>query len=242
MKDLSTDVIDLVKARAKANGQTQADLAKRLRVSLPTIKRWYQGEFSTLGNLKLLCDEVGLTLTEVFEAAEKPRTLNFQYTIEQESFFADHPEYLAYFDLLLSGHSPANIQKTYSLEPKLATRILSKLEKLRLIDWLPSDKIKLLVTGEPVWRKNGPLSKKLSPENLRTFLQTADHSKTHFFLHDYLPEDADVLKSKIEDLIRFARTADKRAKRRNNEAKPHGFYISLQNFRWNLDEFLKARS
>ncbi|RYZ68472.1 MAG: XRE family transcriptional regulator [Proteobacteria bacterium] len=87
-QDLHRELVAIVKARAKTNGLTQAALAKRLSVSLPTMKRWYQGDFVTLENLKRLCDEVGLSLTEAFATVEDAKSLNFQYTNEQEVFFA----------------------------------------------------------------------------------------------------------------------------------------------------------
>ncbi|RYZ68471.1 MAG: hypothetical protein EOP05_16345 [Proteobacteria bacterium] len=117
-------------------------------------------------------------------------------------------------------------------------RFLARLEKMKLIEWLPGDKVILLVSGEPTWRKNGPLSTKIRPEIQNAFLQSSEGPKANFLLHDYLADDLLTLKSKIDDCLQFARQANKRAKRRSHEAKPHGLFISLQNFKWSLEAYL----
>ena len=49
-------------------------------------------------------------------------------------------EYLAFFDYLLKGHSSSKIQKKFTLENHRVEKILAKLEKLDLIEWLPKNR------------------------------------------------------------------------------------------------------
>lgn len=240
MSDYSKEIVSIIKQRTRLNGLTQQDLATNLRVSLPTIKRWLAGEFVTIDNLKRLCEEVGLTLSEVFAMVESYSVPKFQYTLEQEGFFAEHPDYLAFFDNLLRGYTVNRIQKKFSLSQRKVELYLAKLDKLELIDWLPQNKSKLLISGEPVWRKDGALAKKLRKEIFNSFQARDDQSNSYFFLHDYLPEDAAAIQSRIEELIQFASRADKRSKARPEDARPKGLYISCQDFRWSLDEYLKS--
>lgn len=238
MKDLNKQAIQVIKLKAKSLGRTQQDLAHSLSVSLPTIKRWYGGGNLTLGSLKKIANEVGLSLTEVFASIEESNQSTFNYTPEQEVFFAKHPDFLAYFDNLLRGQTPAQIQRKFGLSERKSIQFLSKLEKLKLIEWLPKNKVRLLVTGEPVWRLKGPLSTKLRQDVFESFMAHEQSAHAHFLLHDYLPEDRAEITRKLQDLIDLAKRANGRAKFRPENSKPAGLYLSLQDFRWNLDDYL----
>lgn len=238
MRDITKLAFQITKNKAKSQGITQDDLASKLGVSLPTVKRWYGGGTITLESLQKLVNEVGLTLTEVFSSLEESSSKTFHYSGEQEKFFSDNPDYLAYFDNLLRGQSPSQIQKKFALSEKRSVQYLSKLDKLKLIEWLPKNKIKLLVEGEPVWKAGGELAKKLRSDILRSFLEKEQKNESHFFLHDYLPEDRDEIARKIQELIEFAKRANSRAKFRTDNTKSAGLYISLQNFRWVIDKYL----
>lgn len=238
MRDLNKQAMQVVKNKAKALGLTQIKLARKLNVSLPTVKRWYGGGTITLESLRVLVNEVGLTLTEVFSSIEESSTGTFSYTDQQEHFFAENPDCLAYFDNLLRGLSPNQIQKKFHLSEKKTIQYLSKLDKLKLIEWLPKNKVHLLVNGEPAWRPDGILGSKLRTDIFNNFLTNESKTNAHFFLHDYLPEDKDEIIRKLNELIQLARRANNRAKFKINEAKPVGLYLSLQNFRWNLDKYL----
>ena len=238
MKDLSLQVMKIVKNKAKSLGLTQNDLAKRLKVSLPTIKRWYGGGTITLESLHSLVAEVGLTLTEVFSSFENKVCENFQYTEEQEFFFSSNPDYLAYFDNLLRGLIPAQIQKKFKLTEKKTILYLSKLDKLKLIEWMPKNKIRLLVKGEPIWKADGVLAISQRAKIFQSFIEDESIEGSHFYLHDYISEDKQELNRRVQELIEFAKRANSRAKFHNDDSKPSGLYVSLQDFRWEIDKYL----
>ena len=242
MIDLNIQAMKIIKNKAKSLGLTQNELAKRLKVSLPTIKRWYGGGTITLESLHYLVAEVGLTLTEVFSSIENAASENFLYTEEQELFFSSHPDYLAYFDNILRGLSPIQIQKKFKITDKKTILYLSKLDKLKLIEWLPKNKINLLVKGEPIWKSDGSLAIKLRTDIFKSFIEAEKGLGSYFFLHDYLPEDREEITRKIHELLEFSKRANSRAKFQIDSSGPAGLYISLQHFRWNIDEYLYTKN
>ena len=238
MSDINKQALQIIKNKAKSLGLTQSELATKLGVSLPTIKRWYGGGTITLESLQLVVNEVGLTLAEVFSSLEQSTAKTFHYTKEQERFLSEHPDYLAYFDNLLRGLNPSQIQKKFRMSERKSIQYLSKLDKLKLIEWLPKNKIKLLVNGEPTWRVGGELDARLRNDIFKNFIEKEQRSDAHFFLHDYLPEDRNEIARKIQELIEFAKRANSRAQFRIDDSQPVGFYVSLQSFRWDMDKYL----
>lgn len=238
MRDLNKEAGILLKKKARTKGITQAQLAKNLKVSLPTVKRWFGGGTLTIQALQQLTTEIGVSLTEVFSTIEEVSERSFQYTEKQELFFSNNLGCLAFFDNLLRGYAPIQIQRKFKMSDEKIVLFLSKLDKLQLIEWLPKNKIKLLVSGEPAWKKDGPLSKKLRNDIFKDFTEREDKLKSHFFLHDYTAEDKTEIERKINELIDFAKRANNRAKSKVDESQPTGFYVSLQNFRWSIDKYL----
>jgi len=116
---------------------------------------------------------------------------------------------------------------------------LSQLETLELIDWLPNNKAKLKVKGEPLWAPGGPLSKTFRNSILDSFIKGHDKRDTSFYLHDYLEEDLIKIRAKVDELFDFLSRSNKRAKISAENTKSYGVYFSSKEFRWNMDNFLK---
>lgn len=131
-----------------------------LKISLPTMKRWLKGNGVLLRDWVRMLDMLNLTLVEIAKLAEGELSKKFFYSLPQEQEFAKEDGLLAFFDALLKGKTVSQIARHHSLSERSVIFYLSRLEKIGLIEWLPKNKVKLLVAGEPNWIKGGPLSKK----------------------------------------------------------------------------------
>lgn len=149
-----------IKTNLKSKGITQDDFALMLKTSSPTLKRWLRGEGLLLKDLIRMLDCLDLKLSEVSLMAEGEVKSKFTYTLHQEKVLASEAGVLAFFDALLKDKSPSQVAKTYSLTERSLSHYLSTLDRIKLIQWLPKNKAKVLVSGEPVWIENGPLSQK----------------------------------------------------------------------------------
>lgn len=239
--EFSKAIMASLREHASAKGYTQIVLAKKLNVSLPTLKRWLAGKAVTLENLKRLADSVGVSFVDLAAAVEDKEGTRLQYTIEQEEQLAKNPELLAFFDYLIRGYSPMNVQKKFLLSTVFLERCLSRLDKLGLIDWLPKNKAALKFVGEPQWRKGGPLAKRFGDQIRSEFLSSHNTIFEKFVLHDYLPEDRIKIEGKLEETLELSRQASARATVSQNLTEAGGLLVSFKKFRWNLDTFLKDR-
>ena len=230
----------VLKNRAKSLGLSQRTLANKLGVSVPTIKRWFGGKTITLAQLKSVCDELGLAMSEVIASSEQNHKAQFNYTLEQERFLSQHPEMLAFFDLLNRGSGSAQIQRKHGLSQKGLEKTLANLDKIGLIEWLPKNKVRLKVQGEPVWRENGPLAQTFGGHIISDFLKSMEKRNVKFMLHDYSPEDFLTIQVKMSDLIDFATKANRRSQFHPDKSKSYGLYIALQGYNWCIEDYLKS--
>jgi len=236
--DYSAQLMDVLRRRLKGAGITQEEAAKRLSVSLPTAKRWLAGKSVTLETVKRVCDLAGVNLAEVALELDQVGPVQAHYTDEQEEYLALHPDCLAFFDLLSRGRTIGQIQAGFKLDKKRVERFLSALEKISLIDWLPKNRARLRMTGEPVWKKDGPLAQRFKGEILDQFLSR--QSTGYFSLNEFLPEDADRVQGKISDLLQTVRQANQRAKNMRGNPKSYGSFICIEPFRWHIDDYLRS--
>lgn len=235
---ISKELMTLLKNLAKSQGVTQKMIAEKFEVSLPTVKRWYQGKGLTLEQANLLSEYLGISLGEALMSIKK-NTNNFEYTMEQENFFSNNPDYLAFFDNLIRGKTVQSVVKKFNISNIKTTKYLLKMEKLGLIELLPKNKVKLLVTGEPVWRKNGPLSKRFKNKIINDFLESFNSVKFNkFHLFDLNTNDVEKLIISINEIMDFATNASNRAAISSGKSKSYGFSVSLKGFTWSLDSFL----
>jgi transcriptional regulator with XRE-family HTH domain len=161
---------ELVRRELKLQGITQQEFAKIMKTSTPTIKRWLKGEGVLLKDWTRMLDCVGLSLSEALLILEGSSHKSFTYTEKQEQSLSTEEGLLAFFDLILKGRSPKQIARQYNLTEGSIVFYLSKLDKIGLIEWLPDNKVKLLVSGEPRWIKMGPLAQKFRKQIMEGYI------------------------------------------------------------------------
>lgn len=236
---MEKEIMAEVKRKMKILNLTQDQLAKELKVSLPTIKRWLAGKGVTLVILRRLSEVLGCPLSELILSAEDQGLESYTYTLEQEKILAQEPKLLAFLDLLISGKSVQAIRSRYGLSPDIVTKMLLKLDKIGLIEVHPKERVKLLLHGEPQWIKGGPLSKKFREVMIQDFLGHHEKEGSHFFVHDYLPQDITTIESKIREIKDFLIAANHRAVMSKKDSVSSAFYLKFGKYEWNLRDELR---
>jgi hypothetical protein len=134
------------------------DIAVLLGTSETTVKRHLAGRGLALSTLEAICAIAGIRLFDLAEmAAQRRSTKQRALTAGQEQALADDLFTAFLFLLLRYDWSPAEIQQEFGLgEPELVLR-LRKLERLRLLDLYPGNRVKLLTVRYPDWQFGGPL-------------------------------------------------------------------------------------
>lgn len=230
-------LMDVVKKKAHSLGLTQKQVAKELKVSIPTVKRWWSGKGVNLKILNRISVLLGVHLSELLEEVEGRGAARFTYTLEQERMLVQNPQALALFDLLVSGKALASIKRKYNLGDAELTSILLKLDRAKLIELGANNRIKLLRQGEPQWNVGGPLSQKYRRTMIAALLGEHEKSETVFLIHDYFPEDAALIQTRIKDLEKLMNVCNSRV-RGANATTSYGAYMTFKKFEWDIRDSL----
>ena len=147
-------LIDALKQVFRARGMHYSDIAALSNVSERTVKRWLSGKGLTIQTVEELCELVDMSFIDLCEIAKRdidvrPQRLNS----EQERLLFDDLELAFVFRLLCRGWSPQELQHTTGMSDQTLTQHLSQLEKLRLLDLLPGNKVRVLFGRNIIWRE-----------------------------------------------------------------------------------------
>jgi transcriptional regulator with XRE-family HTH domain len=170
-------LINTLKQLFRARGLRYRDIAASLSVTDRTVKRWFSGHGLTMQVAEDLCGLLQMTFLELCELAkhdldQRPEELSRE---QEQLLFADLQLALV-FMLLSRGWLPAEIQTECHLPEALIISHLVRLEKLRLIDLMPGNKVRLLYGRNIKWRSGGEAGRAFG-RGLRQLFVTMDFTK-----------------------------------------------------------------
>jgi transcriptional regulator with XRE-family HTH domain len=151
----SKPLLSNLKSRLRADGITYRELAKRLRVSEPTVKRDLSRGAFTLARLDHICDALNVTLEELVQ----PQTAAAltELSAEQERALVSRPKLLLVTYLTANDWKFGEIVATFQLSESELIDILLKLERLGIAEFRPPNRIRKLTARNFAWRKDGPV-------------------------------------------------------------------------------------
>lgn len=196
-------LISTLKQTLKANRLTYAEVARRLDMSEANVKRMFSAQRFTLDRMEDICRLMQMELSDLFQLYEASRQRVTELTAEQEK------ELVADVQLLLVAVSVRNrlsfdeMVSRYQLKETECIRCLAKLDRLKIIDLLPNNRIKLRINEDFRWLPNGPIERYFEKQIQSQFLKSGFNreGQRRLFLSGLLSEAShQILLSKLETL------------------------------------------
>lgn len=178
---MQAELFELLKTILKARGMTYADLAGRLGVSEPTIKRIFSERDCKLSRMTEICSVLDLSLDDLVQEANRVHVAPIALGDSTEAQLAVDRAAFHLFLLLLDGMSFAAICEHYDIPDTRVFALGLRLERMGLAEVMPGNRIRLTVQGPIHFRRDGPLHRRLLQLNLDFLLgafhgQDTDHS------------------------------------------------------------------
>lgn len=196
-------LIQTLKQALKQRGMTYATVARDLSMSEANIKRMFAAKRFTLERLEQICALLHMELTDLVKLYEDSRQQITHLTEEQEK------EVIGDEKLLLVAVSVRNhlcfedIINNYHITEPECIRCLARLDKLKIIDLLPNNRIKLRIDENFRWIPNGPIDRFFETQIKNQFLKSrfSGELDQRLFLFGLLSDaSVHVLKNKIHAL------------------------------------------
>lgn len=152
-------LVDTLKASLKAAGIKYTQVATALQLSESSIKRKFSRKEFSLSELDRICALAGLQISDLVRRMEESRGRLQALTREQEQEIADDPGLLLVAVSVLNRWSFDQLLDFYRFEATDLVQMLARLDRLRMIELLPNNRIKLLVAPNFGWLPNGPIER-----------------------------------------------------------------------------------
>lgn len=175
----STRIIATLKRQLKTSGMTYKDLAAKLELSESAVKHMFStGNFS-LKRLDQLCAVLEIDLGDLVSLSEAQESRIEQLSAEQEHEIISDNRLLLITYCLINHWTFDEIVERYDISPDERYKYLRHLDRMKLIELQPGDRVRLLIANNFAWRKNGAIEQFF---NKRV--------QTDFFDHDFSVDGA----------------------------------------------------
>jgi transcriptional regulator with XRE-family HTH domain len=198
-------LMSTLKRLFKQRGWTYRQVGEALRLSEPTVKRMFAGASLTLARLGQLAELLELSIADVMHEAEASRPRLAQLTHAQEAQLVADVKLLLVATCVLNHWSVADIVRTYTLTQAQCVACLLTLDKLRVLELLPGNRIRLQVARNFAWRDQGPIRQFFLAQSLGDFVDNPFEgaADTLTFAHGMLTAEAAAhLRKKLQRLQR----------------------------------------
>jgi DNA-binding Xre family transcriptional regulator len=152
-------LVEALKRMLKARGITYARVAAGLGLSEASVKRMFSRRDFTLQRLDEVCRIVEIDLGDLLQEVTERRAQVSRLTVEQERELVSDTKLLL-VALCAVGHWTLDeIVATYGLTRAEGIKYLAWLDRLKIIELQPGDRIKPLLSRTFSWLPDGPVQR-----------------------------------------------------------------------------------
>jgi len=152
-------LVDALKRMLRGRGITYAMLARALELSEASVKRMFSRRDFTLQRLEEICQAAGIDFADLaHEATDAPAGMT-HLTVEQEEEIVSDPRLMLIALCAVGNWTFEDIVQTYDMPPSDVLRYLARLDRRRIIELLPGNRIRPLISRTFSWLPDGPIQR-----------------------------------------------------------------------------------
>ncbi len=163
-------VYDTLKQCLREQRLTYKQLAKTLNVSEASVKRNFSLQAFSLDKLEQICECLNLSLSDLFSLSQKQQEKISQLSEQQEMELLANPKLLLAAVCVRDGWRFSELIEHYDINEVEGIKLMTTLDKLKLIELLPNNHYKLLIAQDFRWIPSGPLEKFMEREVMVKFM------------------------------------------------------------------------
>lgn len=155
----SEALVTTLKRELRKQGRTYADLTQVLGLSHASVKRLFAEKNFTLSRIELVCNFLQMDFSDLVRSMDAEVSKIDQLTLEQEFELVKDSKLLCMAHALLNKWSFEEIVATYTISELEGVQLLAKLDRMKLIEMQPGNRVRLLVSRKFSWISAGPIQK-----------------------------------------------------------------------------------
>jgi len=151
-------LIDSLKRALKGHGLSYKDVALQLELSQASVKRLFSESSFSLTRLDKVCQLMDMEISDlVLQMNNDSRSMLSKLSLEQEKEIASDIGLLLVTVCVLNRWTMRQLIDHFHLSEPQCIRYLVVLDRLKLIELLAGNRVKLRVSSNFKWHDNGPI-------------------------------------------------------------------------------------
>jgi len=152
-------IVDTLKQELRKQGITYRQVADALDLSEASVKRLFAEHSFTLARLAQICELLHLEVSDLIHQMEKNIEMTHQLTLEQETELVSDVKLLMMAHFLMNKLDFQKIIDTYDISETEGIRLLARLDRMKIIELQPGNRVKLMISKNFKLIKGGPIER-----------------------------------------------------------------------------------
>jgi transcriptional regulator with XRE-family HTH domain len=165
-------MVDGLKRILKARRINYARVSTALGLSEATVKRMFSKNDFSLHRFEQVCQLADVSVAELSKEVESEKNYISELTEAQERQIVGNIKLFLVAVCGLNHLSLEQIVSIYDLSKSECIQLLLELDRIRFLQLLPNNRIKLLVTRTFSWRPNGPILQYVKAAGIEDYFRT----------------------------------------------------------------------
>ena len=152
-------IIDTLKQELRKQGVTYKQVAHTLKLSEASVKRLFSEKSFSLSRLEQVCGVLNLEIADLVHQMEKNIDLTTQLSMDQERELVADIKLLLMAHFLMSKLAFLDIIRIYDISETEGIQLLAKLDRMKIIELQPGNRVKLMISKNFELIPNGPIQR-----------------------------------------------------------------------------------
>ena len=152
-------LIDTLKQELRKQRITYKQVSEVLELSETSVKRLFSEEAFSVKRLDKVCALLHLDISDLVHLMERNVEMTAQLTREQEQELVSDVKLLLVAMLLMNKLQFAEIIHIYVISETEGVQLLARLDRMKMIELQPGNRVKLMMAQNFKWIPNGPIQR-----------------------------------------------------------------------------------
>jgi DNA-binding Xre family transcriptional regulator len=148
-------------------------VAEVLELSETSVKRLFSDEAFSIKRLERVCEMLHLDISDLIHLMEKNIDLTTQLSVEQEQELVSDVKLLLMALLLMNKLQFEDIVGIYEITEPEGIQLLARLDRMKLLELQPGNRVKLMVSPNFEWLPRGPIQQFFESRVQSEFLESS---------------------------------------------------------------------
>jgi DNA-binding Xre family transcriptional regulator len=163
--------VDTLKQELRKQRITYRRVSEALELSETSVKRLFSEEAFSLKRLEKICELLHLDISDLVHLMEKNTELTNQLSLEQELLMAL---------LLMNKLRFSEVLDIYDISEPEGIQLLARLDRMKIIELQPGNRVKLMISQTFKWIPNGPIQRFFEDKVQLEFLNSSFNEAGEF--------------------------------------------------------------